>query len=69
MLFKYIFYAKPQTVEKDVMQLCRGLGIQSKKSTNYFDMKWPGTVRDWQSDLVLLRRPIHHGRGTAAVHV
>lgn len=47
-LFKHIFYAKPQTVEKNVMQICGGLGIQVK-SSGYFDMKWLDTVKNWQS--------------------
>lgn len=48
-LFKHIFYAKPQTVSKDVMQTCGGLGIQIKKSSGYFDMKWPDTMKGWQA--------------------
>lgn len=48
-LFQYIFCAKPQMVEKDVLQIYGRLGIQAKKKMNYFDMKWPDTVKGFQS--------------------
>lgn len=36
-------------VEKNVIKICDGLGIQVKKSSSYFNMKWPDTVKNWQS--------------------
>lgn len=47
-LFKHIFYLKPQMVEKNVKEICGGLGTQAKKSSGYFNLKWLDTVKNWQ---------------------
>lgn len=57
-LFKHFFYIKPQMVSKDVYQTCGALGIQAKRPSSYFDMKWPDSLKWWTSTRFYCMEPL-----------
>lgn len=57
-LFAHLFCAKPRTVAKDVLEICGGLGFETKKKSNYFDVKWAEMVKRWQSTWFYYIEPI-----------
>ncbi|KAI4997341.1 hypothetical protein ZWY2020_052683 [Hordeum vulgare] len=58
-LFKYVFFARSQTVKKlsqsddktHLLQLCGGLGFQKKTNSSYRPLQLSESVRNWQSTL------------------
>lgn len=57
-LFKHYFYAKTQTVSRDVYQMCGALGIQTKHNWSYFEMKWPDSLKGWTSTWFFYMEPL-----------
>lgn len=40
----------PTNPPSNITQLCGGFGLQMRKTTGYFDMKWPDTLKMWQQN-------------------